>query len=549
MNSFNLKDLLSWSRAKLVKQSGTPLLDEFSNIVEWVNLPRGAKEELRQYVLDNLQIVNNVSFPNTQEKLSGTYCATKVDTYDTDNGVTLHVTYDKYYFDTWQWSEAELTEPAHLDDTTNFAIFKMKHCNDNKLVAILASVPTSFDNQVTHAGTLTGTWKKIKARTYQVEDGRGWVLLFCARAGINVALYGDASVYDDKDAFKHGYTDYYYGVVDPNVDGLVLGSSPYVYAAGFTFQKGVSRNSETGLYDVTIQKKVSDAVTNAEIGNYSGFAKTTLYESISVAKDRNQASQKSNPPFSAGTIIKQTSAENEFGKFDSETATITANAVASADSTKTISASSIVERTQNKNQTSEETQPSVAIDGVVKSVRNEKNDFGRYDTDIHVDTAVKVDSAQVSFLTENGSAWTRTIENATAGEVTALAATLTNGTVSVSPSQYPGRFTVHATNHPASGSGSGSSVEYGFFQSSSMPLSDEDAFTMGGKTYVGIIVQQLVTASKSDANNFFYGNTVNGHAAPGILTNEVLVPRAAGYHTSVSSGSKHFAVTRVYAGT
>lgn len=483
MSSYNLADLLSWNKAKLVKQSGTPLLDEFENVVEWRGIPRGAKEELRQYVLDSLQIVDDITFPNTQEKLIGRYCATKIATFDTEDGVTLHVTYDKYYLDTWTWDEVELTEPARLEDTTNFAILKMKHGNDNKLVDILASIPTTFTNQVIHAGTLSGAWKKIKARTIQVEDGRGWILLYCARDGINIALYGATSVYSEYDKFTKGYTDYYYGVIDPNGTGLVLGAGTYLEADGYTFDKNVSRNDDTGLYDVVIRKRASQvAATTTNQKEMSAIYTRTL------VTDKNQTTAAAHTGSLVDGIVTSVIAqENEFGRFDNTT----------------------------------DSDASVKADTAWKSFPKE-NGSGRERTIVNA---------------------TMGECNTAIGELTPTY----NSNISISPTKYKDRYNISLSEVPANGGSAYSGgYEKSYFDSDDMPLEDDKPYIVSGTAYKNVHFQILTTSSAADADSFINGGVVNSHAIPSAAAKK-LVCRCEGHVTDVRSlGSKWYCAERVY---
>ena len=292
---YDLDTLLNYQKAALLKDSNVPLYTDRTAIIEWVGIPAGSVEECRKLLESQRMTITDVTVGFN--KLEGIYRFSKLEYFDGEDGGKIQAHYRASFYATWDWTRVELGTPSHFDTNTNFAILRHRHIDPTKSAAFAASSPSEFTDQVTNIGTFSGTWKRGRTRMIQDEDGSGIALMYVAREGINVALYdantenGGADVYTSHDDYAKGYTDYYYGLVDPNYTGLVIGASPYEQTPGFTYKKTVSRSDETCLYDVVIEKSAGQYVAVYEQSNYSGFLKSGLYETIDLESSKNAATR------------------------------------------------------------------------------------------------------------------------------------------------------------------------------------------------------------------------------------------------------------------
>ncbi len=182
--------------------------------------------------------------------------------------------------------------------------------------------------------------------------------------------------------------------------------------------------------------------------------------------------------------------------------------------------------------------------------------------DAHVSTAVLADSLWLPHQDGYTTGYVRIIENCTLDYLLAALA-LTDSTLwrvdgstpigpnasySISPRPslppHADRFSVHlhASMHTGS-AGTGASLEQSYFASATAGMTlqtNADGWTL-------VKFQVLVTASKTDAQNFLNDSTVNGHAS-GATDSFVLVARAGPYATKLENvGRRMYRVMRVYA--
>jgi len=630
MSDFDLDGLLKFERAILVKDGGAPLYKDRTAIIEWSQIPTGASEECRAYLESKLLVIHDVTVGFN--KLSGTWRFSKLDWLKDEEGCKVQAHYRFSLYSAWDWTRVELGTPSRLDSDIKFSILRHRHVDPTQVQAFVATAPTEFTNQVTNIGKFEGTWKCVRVRMVQDDDGSAICLLYCAKEGINLS---QVDVETSIDIYNDVFTDYYFQVVDPEASGLIIGVGGYNWAPGFTYKKTVSWEAETSLYNVTIEKSVAQevdgadksssatafdstasvtdrnvqnavgmvttqtagsiesasykrtesgvfdntteiktaiAVTGAtstktieafqtstvvedrnstaaltqeseqtpgkivttsskknefgifdntkeekdantiavqEQSNHSGFLKTDLFQSIAVNKSKNSETRPDLPAFSAGTIIKQMSTENEFQRFDNEVATITANPVASVKTSTTIDSTEKIVLAEDRNQSAATTAPTTASAGTAVRVISDKNEFGLYDNEVETSTAVPLDSGWISHAEQYGTAYVRTMDGYSITDVEAAIADTTGyagallNTVQLTPTKFNGLWSarLYATppRYPTP-----PATNWGNCETNWMATKD---YTVGGVSWrVNVTCGLKQTNSLADASAFCSGS-------------------------------------------
>ena len=509
MTNYDIASLLRWEKSTILRDVSIPLYKDRSVTIEWNGMPRGCAEEARNYLETTFATITDqvVAF-NT---LSGIYRFSKLDYFEDDSGVKVQAHYRASFYTAWDWTRVELGQPARYDYINNFVILRHRHIDPTSVLAFLSSAPLTWTNQASSIGTFSGTWVRGRIRMLQDDDGSAIAMLYAGKTGINVALYGDSEVYSQQEAFSKSYTDYYFGVTDPNGTGLVIGLGSYVPAAGYTFKKTVSRNDETCLYDVTIEKVASVFVQVHEQSNHSGFLKNDLFQTIVVNKSKNEATRPDLPDFSDGTIIKQSSSENEFGVYDNEIATITASPVSSVTQSGSVSSSEKTSVVEDRNQTSAATIPTSAGTGTSVRVIVKKNEFGLYDNESETSTAVPLDSGWIAHTTEYGTSYSRSVENYSIADITTRMASVTPPalvtSIVVTPTKFQGLWSAHINAAPPRASNPPLSA-WSNFQTNWMA---EKHYTVGNKAYKCNVTFGVIQSNSPSTVTAFLDGSGNPH--------------------------------------
>jgi hypothetical protein len=117
-------------------------------------------------------------------------------------------------------------------------------------------------------------------------------------------------------------------------------------------------------------------------------------ETRTVAVDRHQTAAVTPEDTQTAGQIKTTRADkDEFGRFTNTTETRAAVAVADAEVTKEVRDDETIERDLDRNQAAAGTPPSGHTDGQIDAVTSRKNEFGKFDVETVVRTAVAVSAA------------------------------------------------------------------------------------------------------------------------------------------------------------
>jgi hypothetical protein len=155
----------------------------------------------------------------------------------------------------------------------------------------------------------------------------------------------------------------------------------------------------------------------------------------------------------SGTIVNAQSRENEFGKFDNVTETLTS--VNQTNTTQVDSDGRTVLATENTHAGVALVAPSAST-GQRVTHRSRETEFGDFNTVVETSTGVKVDTGWVTFDHPDGTVGVRSIINGTSTDVTDVKSTLTTRatagdatTLNVSPGE-DGLYNVQATYRPQS---------------------------------------------------------------------------------------------------
>ena len=151
-----------------------------------------------------------------------------------------------------------------------------------------------------------------------------------------------------------------------------------------------SKLNDFNKYDTSRRTRTAVAVTDAE--------KAIVHEAFEkreVAVDRNQAAPTPPSEQTAGTIVEQRDATNEFNLHDVTETTRTAVAQAAAGSVDRKDLFETVSTVEGRNATDAAVAPDRTA-GVIVTTRDRLNEFQRHDTEIETRTAVAVSDAQLA---------------------------------------------------------------------------------------------------------------------------------------------------------